>query len=252
MSSWREDQVEEFKNKSISSKLKEMGFEENKDFVVIREHEQWQVYDGAGKPASPYLSFGGNHQNPRTGVEESIEQDMSINKSGKYIGIGSNNECYSAKVMGNEEMIVTKNFDIYNKLRKEYGLTEDTIGVPMSNGGHILDDQKRNRFEGMQKHCEWLKEKDNLEKCTAAVQRGDVLTVYEPKSEALSEYRNVFHYKKNEYGSFDRISSMEAAKYFGNRDVVNSTQSIKGAAVNGGQVDLKKRTIDTYKVSQER
>ena len=114
----REEVSAEMKTKSLSAKLKEMGFDE-KTFMVIGKHDTIRVSDycdnNGNRIENPYLTFGGNYIRPSDDGRmmtdfERYDKQMAENSSGKVaVGlVGSNNGYYCAKIFGQDEMIITK------------------------------------------------------------------------------------------------------------------------------------------------
>ncbi len=244
---WKE-MVQDGKN--LSDKLKEMGFDE-KTFMVVKEWENIKVSegqrDGSGQLIeNPYLSFGGQHRHPsdeqhRTDFE--IE-DASMGRAGPggkiAVGmVGSNNGMYAAKVFHGNEMIITQDPQIIDTLRKELNFAEG-LGVPMSNGGVMVDYKRQQEFENMKWACARKADREGQEKRTAAVQRGDIITTYDPNDKSADGvYNNVRHYEKTPDGNLRSISVYEASNklQLNAQYNANSTNSIQ----NGGEkLDIAK------------
>ncbi len=236
--------LEELKKKSLSTKLKEMGFDEQ-TFVVVTGNSWDRVKVSDGKcdekgqlVEDPYLSFGGTHKNPdNKGYRSDFElcDEAMLSREGKYFDngmVGSNNGLYAAKAFGGE-MIITKDRDIYYALRDQLGFREG-LGVPMSNGGIIMDTEKNREFERMKLACARKADRKGQEKRTAAVQRGDIITTYDPNDkDADGTYRNVRHYEKTSDGCLRSISMYEASNklQLSAQYTANSVNSIQ----NGGE-----------------
>lgn len=108
------------------------------------------------------------------------------------------------------ELILTKDPDIYFALA-ELGF-KDCLGVPMSNGGVIVDNKQREAFENMKYQCARKADAQGQKKRTAAVQRGDIITTYDPNDKGSDGvYRNVRHYEIGDYGTVRAISMYEAS-----------------------------------------
>lgn len=230
--------------KTLSDKLKEMGFDE-KTFMTVGKYETIKVSDGQrdaqGKLVeNPYMSFGGQHRHPsdeqhRTDFE--IE-DAAMGRAGPggkiAVGmVGSNNGMYAAKVWGGSEMIITKDPKVIEALREQLHFA-DGLGVPMSNGGVMVDYKKQQEFEGMKWACARKADREGQEKRTAAVQRGDIITTYDPNDKGEDGvYRNVRHYEKTPDGNLRSISMYEATNklQLSAQYAANSTNSIQ----NGGE-----------------
>ena len=203
-----------------------MGFDEQ-TFMVVTGNSWDRVKVSDGKcdekgqlVEDPYLSFGGTHKNPdNKGHSSDFElcDEAMLSREGKYFDngmVGSNNGLYAAKAFGGE-MIITKDRDIYYALRDQLGFREG-LGVPMSNGGIIMDPKKNQEFESMKWACARKADREGQEKRTAAVQRGDIITTYDPNDkDSDGIYRNVRHYEKQSNGDFRAISKYEASNKLG-------------------------------------
>lgn len=211
-------------HKPLSTKLKEMGFSEN-TFMVIGKYDKLDVADGYDQTGhlkkSEYLSFDpqkytklNDYDIPRT---EFDRMDEAIEKSqGGRIpagGLGSNNGIYTAKAFQGGEMIITKDPEIYYALRDKLHFAEDVVETPLSNGGTIMDPKQSMNFQRMEYNCKAKADSDGIEKRTAAVQRGDIITTYDPTDKEAGGdcYKNVRHYEKMPNGSFKAISMYEAS-----------------------------------------
>jgi len=162
--------------------------------------------------------------------------------AGKDIGgkiavgmVGSNNGVYAAKVFQGKEMIITKDPEIIYALRDQLGFA-DGMGVPMSNGGIIIDRE----FDNMKFNCARKADREGQELRTDAVQRGDIITTYDPNDKTDGVYNNVRHYEKNKDGSFKSIDKYEASYKLKEQlqygadthESINRGQKLDGAATN--------------------
>lgn len=261
---------EELKEKSLSTKLKEMGFDE-RTFMVVKGNS-WdtvKVSDGNRDEKgqlveNPYASFGGTHKHPSNNYTdyrvsmsdfELYDNEMLAKRTGntteKYFDnglVGSNNGVYAAKANGGE-MIITEDPDIYYALRDQLDF-RDGMGVPMSNGGIIMDPKKNQEFESMKWACARKADREGQEKRTAAVQRGDIITTYDPNDKGSDGvYRNVRHYEKQSNGDFRAISKYEASDKLGLKMQyeANTPQSIAtGQKLDGAETSkmLANKFID--------
>ncbi len=197
--------------KSLSTKLKEMGFDE-RSFMVLRHEVKIgeRIEENGTVTPNPYLSCGPAHRHPSGNGR--TDGELNDDNIGAAIGgIGSNNGLYSAQTKYGHEIIITEDREIYNALQR-LGFKENSIGVPMSNGGVFADYKQQQEFSGMKFTCARNRDMEGLEKRTAAVQRGDIITTYDPNNkDENGMYRNVRHYEKSADGSFRSISMYEAS-----------------------------------------
>ena len=108
-------------------------------------------------------------------------------------------------------MIITKDPKIIWALRDELGFA-DGLGVPMSNGGIIIDYEKRREFDNMKFCCARKADREGQELRTAAVQRGDIITTYDPNDKGSDGvYKNVRHYEKTKDGHLKSIDRYQAS-----------------------------------------
>ncbi len=241
---------ESSQTKSLSTKLKEMGFDEN-TFVVVKKYDNIKVSDHYGSNGqleeNPYMSFGGEHRDPRdsarrTDFERYNDEMMKSSPDGKIaVGmVGSNNGVYAAKVFQGDEMIITKDPQITWALQRELGFA-DGMGVPLSNGGVIMDYDKRKQFDNMAWACARKADREGQELRTAAVQRGDIITTYDPNNMSPDGlYRNVRNYEKQKDGSLRSIDYAEVSHKLGldmqheslTKASIDTGQKLDGAAVN--------------------
>lgn len=201
--------------KTLSEKLKEMGFDERSFMAVkyeakVADHIEINKEGHSEKKADPYLSFGPEHRHPS--ANGWTDGELNDQYMGAAIGgIGSNNGIYSAQAKHGREIIITQDREIYNALQR-LGFKEDSIGVPMSNGGIFVDDKQQAQFDEMKFVCARKRDLEGQEKRTAAVQRGDIITTYDPNDkDADGIYRNVRHYEKSENGGLRSVSMVEAS-----------------------------------------
>ena len=154
--------------KSLSEVIEEMGFPKESFMVINRDGADLRVADGydpkTGAPQeNPYMRFGGNNYkevqfevavNGKTETIqgkmndfEAIDRQMraySFLKGGKVVTgmTGSNNGVFSAMANNGNEFIITKNPEIARQLEIQLGFAKDQLGVPLSNGGMIMDQRQ--------------------------------------------------------------------------------------------------------------
>ncbi|MBQ8671171.1 MAG: hypothetical protein IJ525_01475 [Alphaproteobacteria bacterium] len=225
---WKEmvHNPESYEVKPLSTKLKEMGFAEN-TFMVVKDYENIKVSDGQtdghyNLVENPYASFGGQHVHPYEKEKGAFARnDFQVyddEMAGQDIGgktavgmVGSNNGVYAAKVYHGKEMIITKDPEIIYALRDQLHFA-DGMGVPMSNGGIIIDYEKRREYDNMKFCCARKADREGQELRTAAVQRGDIITTYDPNDKGSDGvYKNVRHYEKTKDGHLKSIDRYQAS-----------------------------------------
>ena len=204
-------------HKPLSTKLKEMGFDEN-TFMVIGKYDKLDVgdYDETGHlKKSEYLSFDPQKysrlNNDNFYKTEFDRMDEAIEKSqgGKIPagGLGSDNGIYTAKAFHGGEMIITKDPEIYYALRDKLRFAEDVIDTPLSGSGKLMDPKQAMNFEKMEYNCKVKKDRAGEKDRTAAVQRGDIITTYDPNNmDSDGCFRNVRHYEQQEDGGLKPVS----------------------------------------------
>lgn len=146
-----------FREHSLSGVLKEMGFPEDSYMVVRKGDNSVKVgdhYDANGQLVeNPYSTFGGYHKHPNSELDMYDDNNEYMRKfccsSNGQIpnGItGSNNGVYSAQAYGGDEVIVTKDRRIKEALEEQLSFKKDVMGVPLSNGGIIMDSGYRDKW----------------------------------------------------------------------------------------------------------
>lgn len=125
--------LDENKN-GLAKAIKDMGFHKD-SFMVINRHEGLAVGDAFGENPDMYK----RNEYLSVGTKDFAEIDMKMGSSDGMVG--SNNGYYSAMARGGNEMIITNNPDIIQQLQTQLGYKEG-LGVPLSNGGKILDNSK--------------------------------------------------------------------------------------------------------------
>ncbi len=140
--------------KSLTSVLKEMGFKEDSYMVINRHDPQIKVTTGEMEDhgtyklpkADEYASFGGE-KDFKEMDEFDTYQAQNFNHGHLPAGyVGSNNGLYAARAFHGDELIITKDPEIAHQLQSQLGF-KDGLGVPMSNGGIIIDREKRFEFD---------------------------------------------------------------------------------------------------------
>lgn len=200
---------------SLSERLKEMGFKEG-SFMVFNDEKLGKLSD------IPYHGYTENCDAGRVYLENCDKGLLNEAVDGRIpVGaIGKNNGLYSAKMYNQPEIIVTNDPKIAEALRSELGFKNTGLAVPLSNGEAYKNPTIQSEFESMQQRY-----KTNLEsKRTAAVQRGDVITTYDPQDMDNGTYRNVQHYTKRQDGSLMAISAYQACEIL--RTEANEKQEI--------------------------
>lgn len=127
--------------RSLTSVLDEMGFSRD-SYMVINRQQGLPIGDMFGQENGFYI------RNEYTSVTskdfETTNQQMrdisSKTNGGTLIPgiVGSNNGVHSAMAYGGDEMIITTDREIINQLQDQLCF-RDGMGVPLSNGGKILN-----------------------------------------------------------------------------------------------------------------
>ena len=159
--------------KSLSEVLDEMGFDKESYMVVHRNGPSLKIadsYDNNGNlKENPQLNFGGSTwKNFEFAVAgngtsqvikgtmndfEAIDRQMSaysqLNNNGRsVVGMtGSNNGVYAAMANMGDEFILTKDPEIARQLENQLGFARDELGVPLSNGGVLMDPTQKKEWE---------------------------------------------------------------------------------------------------------
>lgn len=166
--------------KSLPEVLDEMGFDRASYMVVRRNGSTLRVansYDNYGNlKENPNMSFGGSTwKNFEFAVVgngtsevikgtmsdfEAIDRQMNVysqfNNNGLVTGMtGSNNGVYAAMANMGDEFILTKDPEIARQLENQLGFARDQLGVPLSNGGVLMDPTQKKEWE-MVDHCSKL------------------------------------------------------------------------------------------------
>lgn len=219
-----EQSKEEFKGgKSLTEKLKEMGFNEKSFVSVDVGFSPVEVSYGKDEHGQPiidqYASFGGNHVHPSdpTHNQDKYRLDaemagMGPEGAGKFpFGVcGGNNGVYAAKLHGSSEMIITKDPEIYHALRDQLNMP-DGMGVPLSNGGinnvtrYINYKGNKTSFKEMNEYCD-----------------------------AKNQRRYEEQRKKDEMA--DKLASLRSTKTSEVKPVKQTTLPNSNAIINGGRV----------------
>lgn len=189
----------------LSQQLEKMGFDRS-TFMVVDKFEKVIVGDRRGNDfvENPAATFGNVYKQVDNGQYKTtfeINDEAMLNAKG---GIGSNNGVYSAQMKGGHELIITQDREIYEALQK-MGYN-DCIGVPMSNGGDIKDWGQQMSYNDMKVACKAKNDRAGEKDRTAAVQRGDIITTYDPNNiDSDGCFRNVRHYEQQEDGGLKPV-----------------------------------------------
>lgn len=181
-----------FKKHKLSDILTEMGFPEH-SFMTVREWDNpVKVADSWDEKGylkeNPYLTFGGYHLSPddKTTTYQGNDNYMKYLTQGDKFpngGIGFNNGIYAAQAFGGKEIIITKDPRIAAALVDQLSFKEGCVGVPLSNGGTIMDSER---------HQEWEKVKLWGENVQKHIREGDKDKLPEPKRLDISgEYEKI-------------------------------------------------------------
>lgn len=168
--------------KSLSDLLGEMGFSEDTYMVVSRTGADLKVadsYEADGTlKANDYRTFGASHyKDHEFGVTgggkqevirghfndfEVLDQQMAayshLTREGSLVNgmTGSNNGVYAAMANMGNEMIITKDKEIITQLERQLDFAPEKLGVPLSNGGIIIDPERRRDWNMVGHRCEQL------------------------------------------------------------------------------------------------
>lgn len=137
-----------------------------------------------------------------------MDEDIAGSQGGKIPagGLGSDNGIYTAKAFHGDEMIITKDPEIYYALRDKLHFAEDVIDTPLSGSGKLMDPKQAMNFEKMEYNCKVKKDRAGEKDRTAAVQRGDIITTYDPNNiDSDGCFRNVRHYEQQEDGGLKPV-----------------------------------------------
>lgn len=205
----QDELLRELQQKSLSTKLKELGFDERSFMSVSMEARVGDRYnnDGSVTP-SRYLSWGPDHTDPNDKtLTDGMRNDMHIGAS--IGGVGANNGVYSAQIKGVREIVITEDRKIYDAL-KNLGFKEG-MGVPMSNGGIFVDPEQQKEYKTMKNVCARNRIAEGQERRTAAVERNGIVTTYDPEDRWQDgTLKNTRHFAKDDKGDYYSISSSEA------------------------------------------
>ncbi len=229
----------------LSEQLEKMGFDKS-TFMVVSRYERVVVGDWQdGKfVENEFASFGDVQKRYREDSYETkttceANDDAMLMKGATKGGIGSNNGLYSAQMRGGNELIITEDRDIYEALEK-MGYKK-CIGVPLSNGGEIKDYEQQNRYNNMSAACKIKADRYGEKDRTAAVQRGDIITTYDPNNvDSIGCYRNVRHYEQQQDGGLKPVSREYAShklqltyQYSSNEQTeINKGKQLDGQAIS--------------------
>lgn len=106
----------------------------------------------------------------------------------------------------------------------------DQIGISPIQAKDALDERKIDEANKLR-----VADKDGIEKRTAAVQRGSVITTYDPTDKDMGGYyRNVRHYRTEDNGSLTPISRDAASQIISNgwKSAERDTEIAKGEKLN--------------------
>ncbi|MBR1604598.1 MAG: hypothetical protein IJ660_00645 [Alphaproteobacteria bacterium] len=154
--------------KSLSKVLDEMGFDKDSYIVVrrngprlkVRENDVWSCPEELEESA--YYSFGYNHRHPSSKYKndnfvkddfDAIDLEMAEYarkyRDGTLVNgmTGANNGVFCAMAHGGDEFILTKDPEITRQLEAQLHFIPNQLGVPLSNGGYIIDDKQRKDWE---------------------------------------------------------------------------------------------------------
>lgn len=216
----------------LSQQLEKMGFDRS-TFMVVDKFEKVIVGDRRGNDfvENPAATFGNVYKQVDTGQYKTtfeMNDEAMLNAKG---GIGSNNGVYSAQMKGGHELIITQDREIYEALQK-MGYN-DCIGVPMSNGGDIKDWGQQMSYNDMKVACKVKNDRAGEKDRTAAVQRGDIITTYDPNNmDSDGCFRNVRHYEQQQDGGLKPVSREYASAKLRLKMQYSSNES---AEINKGQ-----------------
>jgi hypothetical protein len=134
---------------------------------------------------------------------------------------GANNGYYSFSTGYKGDIIVTKDWEIAEKISKAYDFKQGG-NVPFSNGAVPLYESDKEKLKNMENACAWKDENKRIERRTAAVQRGDLITLYDPNSSDGHNYTDVKHYMKEKNSDHFRLASYaEVNEYLAQREKIN-------------------------------
>jgi len=150
--------------KSLSQCLDDMGFKRNSYMVIKRNGPSLKVGDTIDSHGNvqenKYLTFGGKgNDNSCRSAFNAIDNQMSDfamrYNNGRCVNgmTGSNNGVYAAMAHGGDEFIITKDPEIVKQLERQLDFEKDQLGVPLSNGGLIVDYERRQEWENVGIRC---------------------------------------------------------------------------------------------------
>lgn len=164
--------------KSLPEVLDEMGFDKESYMVVHRHGNALKIADSYDDNSylkeNKGLSFGGSTWKDfrfavvGNGTSQVIEGKMNdfeaidrqmiaysqLNNSGSVNGMtGSNNGVYAAMANMGNEFILTKDPEIARQLENQLGFAKDQLGVPLSNGGVLMDSDRKKEWEMVDHRC---------------------------------------------------------------------------------------------------
>lgn len=169
--------------KSLTNILDEMGFDKDSYMVIRRSGPELKVSDERDRNGylkeTEALSFGGNRYKNKNfavvggGKQEVIEGEMTdfeaidsqmraysrLNGNGMSVNglTGSNNGIYSAMENMGNEFILTKDPEIIRQLESQMHFASDQLAVPLSNGGTIMSEEYKTKWERAQHYSERAK-----------------------------------------------------------------------------------------------
>lgn len=157
--------------KSLPEVLDEMGFDRESYMVIHRNGPELKVgdsYNSQGYPEkNANLSFGGmswkdfnfsvvgngNSQvvqgtmNDFDAIDRQMSAYASVNGKTPVGMTGANNGVYAAMANMGNEFILTKDPEIARQLETQLGFAKDELGVPLSNGGILIDPSQKKEWE---------------------------------------------------------------------------------------------------------
>ena len=138
--------------------LEQFGFEEDKDFIFLRNGPISYILTDGDRPLYAIKIHSGSERPMqfRQGAQTveipvTSEYDMNragaVDKDGKYkYGITSGNNGVGAVYIPSQGMIICPNYDIKEIMEEQFGFKDTNFGVPLSNGEMFQDRNLQNKW----------------------------------------------------------------------------------------------------------
>lgn len=143
----------------IVNVLKQLGFEQDKDFIFIKNGPDEHVFMDGDRPLYAIRINSGAErpmqlQSDGKMIEIPVLSEMDMNtkggavdKDGKFkYGITSGNNSVGAVYIPFQGMIISPNYNIKNIMQEEFGFKDTGFGVPLSNSEQFRDKNMQEKW----------------------------------------------------------------------------------------------------------